>query len=212
MPWLEAPDYLVARLVVARVIGAIYAIAFLVALRQFAPLLGERGLLPVREFVSSVSCRAAPSLFQFRYSDRLLRAVAWTGIALSVAVVVGIPDGGPITLGMGVWPTLWMLSPSIVNVGQTFYSFGWETLLLEAGFLAIFLGPARITPALPLIYLVRWLVFRLEFGAGLIKMRGDRCWRDLTCLDHHHQTQPMPNPLSWYFHHLPKRLHRIEGL
>src|SRR5258708_39936524 len=115
MPWLEAPDYLVARLVVARVIGAIYAIAFLVALRQFAPLLGERGLLPVREFVSYVPFRAAPSLFQFRYSDRLLRAVAWTGIALSVAVVLGIPDGWPIPLEMGVWLTLSALYLSIVH-------------------------------------------------------------------------------------------------
>src|SRR5262249_30535628 len=51
-----------------------------------------------------------------------------------------------------------------------------------------------------------------EFGAGLIKMRGDPCWRDLTCLYYHHETQPMPNPLSWWFHHLPKRLHRAEVL
>jgi hypothetical protein len=62
------------------------------------------------------------------------------------------------------------------------------------------------------VYLLRWLVFRVEFGAGLIKIRGDPCWRDLTCLYYHHETQPMPNPLSWYFHHLPKRLHRFEVL
>src|SRR5205814_3056388 len=105
---------------------------------------------------------------------------------------------------------LWALYLSIVNVGQTFYSFGWETLLLEAGFLAIFLGPASAPTPLPLVYLVRWLVFRLEFGAGLIKMRGDACWRDLTCLYYHHETQPMPNPLSWYFHHIPRALHRAE--
>jgi hypothetical protein len=60
------------------------------------------------------------------------------------------------------------------------------------------------------LWLFRWLVFRLEFGAGLIKLRGDPCWRDLTCLYYHHETQPMPNPLSWYFHHLPKPLHRLE--
>jgi hypothetical protein len=58
--------------------------------------------------------------------------------------------------------------------------------------------------------LLRWLLFRLEFGAGLIKMRGDRCWRDLTCLYYHHETQPMPGPLSWYFHRLPKPLHKAE--
>lgn len=212
MTWLEAPDYWLARLVIERGLGVIYAVAFLVALRQFVPLLGERGLLPVPDLVRSVSFRASPSLFHFRYSDRLLRACARTGLVLSAAVVLGIPDGLPIPLEMAVWILLWALYLSIVNVGQTFYSFGWETLLLEAGFLAIFLGPAWTAPTLPTIYLVRWLLFRVEFGAGLIKMRGDACWRDLTCLYYHHETQPMPNPLSWYFQHLPKRLHRVEVL
>jgi hypothetical protein len=59
---------------------------------------------------------------------------------------------------------------------------------------------------------LRWLLFRVEFGAGLIKLRGDRCWRDLTCLDYHHETQPLPGPLSWWFHHLPRPLHRAEVL
>ncbi|HXF36023.1 MAG TPA: lipase maturation factor family protein, partial [Actinomycetota bacterium] len=59
-------------------------------------------------------------------------------------------------------------------------------------------------------WLLRWLLFRLEFGAGLIKIRGDRCWRDLTCLFYHHETQPMLNPLSWYFHRLPRWVHRLE--
>src|SRR2546427_809169 len=118
----------------------------------------------------------------------------------------------PVPLTMMIWALLWVLYLSIVNVGQTFYSFGWESLLLEAGFLAIFLGPATTTPQFSLILLLRWLLFRVEFGAGMIKMRGDRCWRDLTCLYYHHETQPMPNPLSWYFHRLPKSLHRMEVL
>jgi hypothetical protein len=212
MTWLEAPDYWLARLAIERGIGAIYFVAFLVALKQFTPLLGERGLLPVPRFVAYAPFRASPSLFHLRYSDRLLRAVAWTGLATSAVVVSGVPDAWPLPLEMLAWAVLWALYLSIVNVGQTFYSFGWETLLLEAGFLAIFLGPAWTFTPLPLVYLVRWLVFRLEFGAGLIKMRGDECWRDLTCLYYHHQTQPMPNPLSWYFHHLPRALHRVEVL
>jgi hypothetical protein len=212
MNWLEAPDYWLARLVIERGIGAIYFIAFLVALRQFTPLLGERGLLPVPRFVAYVPFRASPSLFHWRYSDRLVRGVAWTGLALSALVVLGLADGLPLPLEMLVWLVLWALYLSIVNVGQTFYSFGWETLLLEAGFLVTFLGPAWSFTPLPLVYLLRWLVFRLEFGAGLIKMRGDACWRDLTCLYYHHETQPMPNPLSWYFHHLPRALHRAEVL
>jgi hypothetical protein len=62
------------------------------------------------------------------------------------------------------------------------------------------------------MWMLRWLVFRVEFGAGLIKLRGDPCWRDLTCLYYHHETQPMPNPLSWYFHRLPRLAHRAEVL
>jgi hypothetical protein len=97
-----------------------------------------------------------------------------------------------------------------VNVGQTFYAFGWESLLLDAGFLAIFLGNAETAPPALVLIGFLWIAFRVELGAGLIKMRGDPCWRDLTCLQYHHETQPMPNPLSWYAHRLPRPLHRLE--
>jgi hypothetical protein len=113
---------------------------------------------------------------------------------------------------MLLWLALWALYLSIVNVGQIWYGFGWETLLVETGFLAVFLGPAHVAPPTLAMWLLRWLLFRLEFGAGLIKMRGDRCWRDLTCLNYHHETQPMPNPASWWFHHLSPRLHKVETL
>ena len=212
MTGLEAPDYWLARLVFQRALAAIYFIAFLVAARQFIPLLGERGLLPVPDFVRAVPFRSSPSLFHFRYSDRLFAVVAWGGVALAAASLIGLPDAWPVPLTMLLWAALWAAYLSIVNVGQTFYSFGWETLLLETGFLAIFFGPASTVPPLTLIWLLRWLLFRVEFGAGMIKIRGDPCWRDLTCLYYHHETQPMPNPLSWYFHHLPKPLHRAEVL
>ena len=214
MDWLAAPDYWLTRLVFQRALALIYLIAFLVTVHQFRPLLGERGLLPVPDFVRAVPFGRSPSLFHFRYSDPLLLAVAWSGVALAAVAVLGLFEGPewPVPLTMMIWALLWVLYLSIVNVGQTFYSFGWESLLLEAGFLAIFLGPATTTPQFSLILLLRWLLFRVEFGAGMIKMRGDRCWRDLTCLYYHHETQPMPNPLSWYFHHLPKRLHRMEVL
>jgi hypothetical protein len=210
MDWLAAPDYYLARLVIQRGLGVIYLIAFVVAVKQFRPLLGERGLLPVPRYVRLAGWSRAPSLFTLHYSDRLLAVVAWTGIGLAALVVLGLPERGPIGVSMLVWFALWALYLSIVNVGQTFYGFGWESLLLEAGFLAIFLGPADVAPPLPVIVLLRWLLFRVEFGAGLIKLRGDRCWRRLTCLDYHHETQPMPNPLSWWFHRLPAPVHRME--
>lgn len=111
---------------------------------------------------------------------------------------------------MLIWFLLWVLYLSIVNAGQLFYGFGWESLLLEAGFYAIFLGPVYYQTSLLMVFILRWLVFRVEFGAGLIKMRGDNCWRDLTCLNYHHETQPMPNPLSRFFHLLPEQLHKCE--
>ena len=209
---LRADDYWLARLVFQRALAVIYLVAFLVTLRQFRPLLGDRGLLPVPNVLAAVTFRQAPSLFHWKYSDALLRGVSWLGMMLSLALVVGIGDILPTPVAMLAWAVLWWLYLSIVNVGQTFYAFGWESLLCETGFLAIFLGNAQVAPPITLVILLRWLVFRVEFGAGLIKMRGDPCWRDLTCLYYHHETQPMPNPLSWYFHHLPKALHRAEVL
>jgi len=208
--WLEAPDYWLARLLIERALAGIYLLAFLVAKTQFPALLGEHGLMPVRRLTSYTSFREAPSLFHLHYSDRLLQAVAWAGVLLAAATLVGLPQAGPAWLSMLVWLALWALYLSIVNVGQTFYAFGWESILLEAGFLAIFLGPQTSPPPVLVLWLFRWLLFRIEFGAGLIKLRGDSCWRDLTCLYYHHETQPMPNPLSWYFHHLPKPVHKLE--
>jgi Lipase maturation factor len=210
--WLSAPDYTIARFIVGRGIAAIYLIGFVVVMRQFRPLLGERGLLPVPEFLLGTHLRTTPTIFQWHYSDRALVGVGWTGVALSVALVIGLGEAAPLPATMLIWAVLWVLYLSIVNVGQTFYAFGWESLLLEAGFLAIFLGNDTTAPPALVLILYRWLAFRVEFGAGLIKMRGDSCWRDLTCLDYHHETQPMPNPLSWYFHRLPKRLHSLEVL
>jgi hypothetical protein len=201
-----------SRFVFQRSLAVVYLIAFLVATNQFRPLIGERGILPIPRFTRAVPFGRSPSLFHLHYSDRFFAATTWVGIGLSVAALSGITDRGPIWASMLSWAVLWALYLSIVNVGQTWYSFGWETLLLEAGFLTIFLGPSRVVPPTLVLWLLRWLLFRVEFGAGLIKIRGDPCWRDLTCLSYHHETQPMPNPLSWYFHHLPPGLHKVEVL
>ena len=210
MEWFSADGYWLSRLVFQRALGAVYLVAFVAALRQFRGLLGEHGLLPVPDFVRVVPFRRAPSLFQWHYSDRLYAAVSWTGVVLATGVVLGLADLVPWWVAAAWWLVLWALYLSIVNVGQRWYGFGWESLLLEVGFLAVLLGNRRTDPPLLVLVLLRWVLFRLEFGAGLIKLRGDRCWRDLTCLYYHHETQPMPGPLSWWFHHLPRPLHRVE--
>lgn len=210
--WFTADGYWIGRLVFQRALAAVYLVAFLVAVNQFRALLGKDGMLPIPEFVRRVPFRRAPSLFHWRYSDSIFAGVCWAGIVLAAITVVGVTDRLPLPLSMLVWLLLWALYLSIVNVGQRWYGFGWESLLLEAGFVAVFLGNASTAPPLLLLIALRWLLFRLEFGAGLIKLRGDPCWRDLTCLDYHHETQPMPGPLSWFFHHLPRPLHRVEVL
>ena len=210
MGWFSAPEYWLGRLVLERGLAAIYLIAFVASAQQFRALIGEHGMLPVPGYLARQSFWRSPSLFHLRYSDRLFATVSWSGAVLSSAVVAGAADLVPLWAAMLMWLTLWVLYLSIVNVGQTWYGFGWESLLLETGFLAIFLGNDRTAPPALTLWLARWLLFRVEFGAGLIKMRGDPCWRNLTCLFYHHETQPMPGPFSWFFHHLPKPLHRIE--
>ncbi|WP_129305395.1 lipase maturation factor family protein [Streptomyces sp. L2] len=210
MDWFTAPDYWLSRLVLQRALAAVYLVAFLGAALQFRPLLGERGMLPIPRFTARVPFKRAPSLFHLRYSDRLFAGCAWAGCAVSAALLAGAHDQLPLWAGMLLWLVPWALYLSIVNVGQTWYAFGWESLLLETGFLAVFLGNDEVAPPVVVLFLLRWILFRVEFGAGLIKLRGDACWRKLTCLDYHHETQPMPGPLSWFFHHLPRPLHRVE--
>jgi len=199
--------YWYSRFVFERALALIYLVAFLCAASQFVPLLGEHGLLPVSRFVRAVPFRESPSLFFFASSDVVFRAAAWTGVALSVAAFLGIGNRVHALAPAAVWFVLWLLYLSFVNVGQTFYGFGWETLLLETGFFAMFLGASWTTPSIWILGIYRWLLFRVMFGAGLIKVRGDACWRDLTCLDYYFETQPMPNPLTWRFHWLPHRVH-----
>jgi len=212
MGWFNAPQYWLGRLILERGIAVVYVFAFIAAARQFRALIGEHGLLPVPRYLARQSFRQTPSIFHVHYSDRFFATLAWLGALLSAAMAVGVAGVLPLWAAVLLWLLLWVLYLSIVNVGQTWYSFGWESLLLEAGFLAIFLGNDRVAPPLLAMWLARLLLFRLEFGAGLIKLRGDSCWRDLTALYYHHETQPMPGPLSWFFHHLPKPLHRMEVL
>jgi hypothetical protein len=204
-----APEggYWYSRWLFERALALLYGVAFLVALNQFVPLLGEHGLLPVPRFVRQVPFRIAPSLFYLAPTDTAFRAAAWLGLVLSVVALLGLASRARSLAAAGVWALLWLLYLSFVNVGQTFYAFGWETLLLETGFLAIFLGGRTSRDAIVYPWLLRWVLFRVMFGAGLIKWRGDPCWRDLTCLDFYFETQPIPNPLTWYFHWLPDSVH-----
>src|SRR5438876_1236293 len=212
-------DYWLTRFVILRLLGLVYAVAFLVAAQQLVPLVGEHGLTPANHFFERVEAhfgsRSAaalqlPSLFWFGISDQGLSIFAWVGFGLSLIVLGGYANA--ILLAM-----LWAMYMSIIHVGQIWYGYGWETQLLETGFLSIFLCPLldgrpfpKCRPPLLVIWLFRWLGFRIMIGAGLIKLRGDPCWRDLTCLYYHYQAQPIPSPLSRYLHFAPHWFHRVE--
>src|SRR3954454_4345937 len=209
---LATNDYEIARLLIERGLGVIYLIGFAVAFVQVPALAGERGLDPAPELLRYVTFRQAPSIFHVRYSDALLRAVALLGVLLSLLVVLGVAAALPLPVTMAIWLTLWALYLSIMNIGGTFYGFGWESQLCETGLVAVFLRNAHFAPPFLVLVLFRWIAFRVEFGAGLIKLRGDPCWRSLTCMEYHHETQPLPNPLSWFAHHAPLAFHKLETL
>jgi len=207
------PTYWLTRFAILRLLGLVYAVAFLVAANQVLPLIGSDGLLPVgaylghvRDALGSTGAGFArlPSVFWLGHSDGALLAAAWTGFALSCAVAAGFANAP-------VLAVLWALYLSFVHVGQDWYGYGWEFQLLETGFLAIFLCPLLDPrpfpgrePPVAVIWLFRWLIFRVMLGAGLIKIRGDPCWRDLSALFYYFETQPIPNPLSRWFHFLPR--------
>jgi hypothetical protein len=213
------PTFWLGRLWYLRWLGGVYAVANLVALRQNRALIGKNGLLPVPHFLRERSefegFWERPTFFWWcpeSKTDLVLDLHALAGLALAVPLMV-TGSGSAVQLFL-----LWALYTSIVNVGQLPYSFGWESQLLETGFLGIFLCPLLPSGALPhsmpppwvCVWAARWLLFRIMLGAGLIKLRGDRCWRDLTAMDVFYQTQPIPNPLSRAFHCAPKWWHRYE--
>ncbi|WP_137289311.1 lipase maturation factor family protein [Natronorubrum halophilum] len=207
-------EFWLVRFLFQRGLALLFLLAFLVAAFQFRPLAGEDGLLPLEWYAEDGSVRERPSLFYFVPSDRAIGICAWTGVGLSTLALAGVPywlpEPYPTPVSMVLWAAMWFLYLSFVNAGQTFYGYGWESMLLETGFLAIFLGAAAVSPPAIVFLLLQWVLFRNMFGAGLIKLRGDACWRDLSCMNYHYETQPIPNPLSWYVHHRSDRFHRVE--
>jgi hypothetical protein len=207
--WLGPPRrYVLTRWLVLRLLGLVYVFAFVGLLRQGPALWGSHGLTPTAQYLDQLAQGGqgfwdAPSVLWWNASDGAMTAWAIAGLVLSVALLAGYANSVSLVL-------LWVIYGSFVRTGQLWFSFGWEIQILETTLLAAILAhpwdprPLRAPPPSPVaIALMRWLVFRIMFGAGLIKLRGDACWTQLTCLDYHFETQPIPNPLSAIFHHLP---------
>lgn len=209
-------SYWLTRVLLERAMGLIYLCAFLTSAFQSRPLFGSTGLMPVN-FGSSgrpTPVFSALADFGWEFDDCQLELVSWFGVFLSLLQLTG-------TLRTCVLPvTLWACYLSIVNMGALVINYGWEWLTLEAGFLLVFLTPVYARSACPpdappnrmVLWLFRWLAFRLMIGAGMSKVGGNSsaCWRELTCTQTHYFTQPMPNALAWWAHHLPDDFHRFE--
>lgn len=208
---VRPPTYAVASVLFLRLLGIVYLIAFASFGVQAAGLLGPNGVLPVGEVVPRVheafggeAWRQWPSLVLIGDPYRMMTALTWGGIVCAALILLGVAQ--PLALAGA-----WIAHLSLVTAGQVFYAFQWDALLLEAGFLAIFMAGWSLRPGIALRrppplarFLLVWLLFRLMFSSGVVKLAsGDPAWANLTALDYHYWTQPIPNPLAWYAAQLP---------
>lgn len=183
-----------------RCLAAIFLIAFISFAVQAPGLIGSDGILPAAEFLQAAheqlgtaAYRQAPSLLWLNASDTAIALVSVAGISLSF-VLASLRHTRLAAVG------LFILYMSLVHVGQRFMNYQWDMLLLECGFLAVVLGQWRHLG----VFLYRWLLFRLLFLSGVVKLvSGDMNWWQLTALQYHFETQPLPTAFAWYLHQLP---------
>jgi len=200
-PLAIAEDFQLSSWLFIKALAVIYFAAFLSIAVQIPGLAGPDGILPFEEFLAQAFQQRGyqaliylPTVFWIDSGDFALQLVAYLGCLFSVL------------LFFGYWRTtmlvlLFISYLSLFHAGQMFMTFQWDTLLLEAGFLAIFLisGPSHLV-----IFLYHWLLFRLRFMSGVSKIAsGDPVWADLTTLNYYFETQPLPHAGAWYFHQLP---------
>ena len=217
----DAPRYSIARWMFLRALGVVYLIAFVSLWTQVQGLIGPEGILPAQDFLDLLRGRFGAERYW------LVPTIFWLGAGTrELSFVCGLGALGSVLLILDVWPrgcliALWALYLSLVSVGQDFLAFQWDVLLLEAGFLAILLAPGRLlprrhpeSPPRPLALVLLWgLLFRLVIESGAVKLTsGDPTWLQLTALDFHFFTQPLPTWTAWYANLLPSWVKRLGVL
>lgn len=208
-------------------LGVVHIAAFASFAAQSEALIGEHGIAPAAEWLAaagqSLDARdrsrfaTVPTLgWLIGASETALAAMSGAGVALGAVLITGFAPR--LVLGLA-----WLLYLSLFSLGGPFLSFQWDILLLEVTFLAIFYAPPGLRPALasgpetpeptvPGVWLMRLLLFKLLFMSGVVKLTsGDPTWQDLTALDHHFQTQPIPHFAAWYAHNAPASM-RAAGV
>ncbi len=189
-----------------RMLGGIYTIAFVSFGVQAMALAGSHGILPVADFLRAVrsgaggaAIRELPTLLWWNSSDAAITALWIAGALLGLVAAAGVRQR-TVLAGCLV---LWL---SVCVAGQDFFAFQWDYLLAEAGFLAIFADQSPVR-----VWLFRWLLFRLIFPSGVVKLAsGDPNWRNLTALHYHYETQPLPTPLAWLMYQLPMAFQKVS--
>ena len=195
-----------------KLLGGVYFLAFSSLLVQLRGLYGSQGILPVSSYLTGLkrglgrrAFRLCPTLFWLGSNDRTLSGCALLGMALSLLLMAGAP-AVPLLL------LLWLLYLSFAAAGQEFLSYQWDALLVETGFMTIFLPLADPAPPL-VVFAYQFFLFRFMLSAGVVKLRsGDPNWRNLTALNYHYETQPLPNRIGWYVHHLPTWVQKFSTL
>jgi len=204
---VRPPRYFASRRWFLRALGVVYLIAFVSLWVQVDGLIGTRGISPVSEFLPAAHQQLGrrvfsilPTLCWFNSSDAYLHFLCGGGVLLSLLLIFGI---APIISLIG----LFVFYLSLTIAGQTFLSFQWDILLLEAGFLSIFLAPWRLWPqrgreppvSRVALFLLKFLLFKLLLMSGVVKLTsGDDCWWNLTALDYHYWSQPLPTIFAWW--------------
>jgi lipase maturation factor 1 len=209
------PEFSVSTALFLRLLGGVFLAAFVSLWTQIDGLIGSRGILPISELLAAVPERIGAIRFWFlptfcwaAAGDAALHIQCAAGALFSLLLLLGILPALCVAAATALY-----LSLSVA--GQAFFAFQWDFLLVETGFLAIFLAPLslrlRFGPAGPsraALFLMRWLVFRLSLGSGVVKLAsGDPTWRSLTALDYHYQTQPLPPWTAWFAHWMPHATH-----
>lgn len=205
--WLVEPanEYQLTSWLFLKGLALIYLAAFASIVVQIDGLAGPTGILPFGQLLEHLYTEygysawlRVPTLFWFSSDTLALQGAAVFGVVLSVLVLLGL---GLQRLNLIM---LFVLYLSLYHAGQVFMSFQWDHLLLESGFLAIFLLNA---PSHLVIFLYHWLLFRLRFLSGFAKLAsGDPSWSSFTTLHYYFETQPLPHIGSWYAHQLPEWL------
>lgn len=212
-------DHLAAHLFV-RALGLVYLLAFVSLGWQIGGLVGRDGVFPFGRLLAaakaqlgSAAWQQVPTLLWLSSSDDALDAVWLLGATAAVLVLFGRLVAPALALA-------WLCYLSLVVVGGEFLEFQWDSLLLETGLLAIFLLPPALhsrfgdgAPFKAPLWLLRFLLFRLMWGSGLVKLlSGDPSWRSLKALEVHYETQPLPSIFGWWAHQMPPAMHQAATL